>query len=51
MRDLMDSCVGCGCLSMKACQLLNPGDAYAQQGLGNNRLITDDCERKLEPSE
>lgn len=51
MRDLMDSCVGCGCLSMKACLLLNPGDAYAQQGLGNNRLITDACERKLEATE
>lgn len=48
MRDLMDSCVGCGCLSMKACHLLNPDDAYAQQGLGTNRLLTETCERKLE---
>jgi MerR family transcriptional regulator, redox-sensitive transcriptional activator SoxR len=51
MRDLMDGCVGCGCLSMKACQLLNPGDVFAQQGTGTNRLLTQECEEKLEGHE
>ncbi|HEY9312876.1 MAG TPA: redox-sensitive transcriptional activator SoxR [Williamsia sp.] len=51
MRDLMDGCVGCGCLSMRACQLLNPGDIFAQQGIGTNRLLTQECEAKLEGGE
>ena len=29
LRDRLDSCIGCGCLSLKACSLYNPGDALA----------------------
>lgn len=38
MRDLMGSCVGCGCLSMSSCKLLNPDDVAASTGPGASRL-------------
>ncbi|MEQ1807610.1 MAG: MerR family DNA-binding transcriptional regulator [Burkholderiaceae bacterium] len=30
--------IGCGCLSPRACALYNPGDRYAQQGSGAQRM-------------
>ena len=41
LRDQLDSCIGCGCLSMKACQLYNPGDAAARGGAGARYLLGD----------
>ena len=32
LRLKLDSCIGCGCLSMKACALYNPKDAAAVRG-------------------
>ena len=29
-RDLLDGCIGCGCLSLKKCTLYNPGDRAAK---------------------
>nr|WP_157345139.1 redox-sensitive transcriptional activator SoxR [Nocardioides sp. MAH-18] len=34
LRDRLDGCIGCGCLSLKTCALSNPGDAVAAQGSG-----------------
>lgn len=34
LRDNIDGCIGCGCLSMKRCQLINPDDIAAEQGPG-----------------
>ncbi len=34
LRDQLDGCIGCGCLSLKACQLRNPGDAVSKEGAG-----------------
>ena len=34
LRDTLDSCIGCGCLSLKRCSLSNPGDAVAERGPG-----------------
>jgi MerR family redox-sensitive transcriptional activator SoxR len=34
----LTGCIGCGCLSMKACALLNPDDALAAMGPGARRL-------------
>lgn len=34
----LTGCIGCGCLSMKACGLLNPDDALADDGVGPRRL-------------
>jgi len=36
-RDLV-GCIGCGCLSLKACALLNPEDVLAERGQGPVRL-------------
>ncbi|MFJ2551389.1 redox-sensitive transcriptional activator SoxR [Microbacterium sp. NPDC087591] len=34
----LTGCIGCGCLSMKACGLLNPDDTLGAQGVGPLRL-------------
>ena len=34
LRDRLDSCIGCGCLSLKTCALSNPGDEVAVSGPG-----------------
>jgi MerR family transcriptional regulator, redox-sensitive transcriptional activator SoxR len=34
----LTGCIGCGCLSMTACKLLNPEDELAAQGPGPRRL-------------
>ena len=34
----LTGCIGCGCLSMKACRLLNPDDALQHDGPGPVRL-------------
>jgi MerR family redox-sensitive transcriptional activator SoxR len=34
LRDQLDGCIGCGCLSLKACPLRNPHDALAGDGPG-----------------
>lgn len=38
----LTGCIGCGCLSMKACRLLNPDDALGRQGSGPRRLTSAD---------
>jgi hypothetical protein len=38
LRDQLDDCIGCGCLSIEACKLRNPLDALAAQGSGPQRL-------------
>jgi MerR family transcriptional regulator, redox-sensitive transcriptional activator SoxR len=34
LRDGLDSCIGCGCLSLARCRISNPGDAAAGFGAG-----------------
>jgi MerR family redox-sensitive transcriptional activator SoxR len=34
LRDGLDSCIGCGCLSLRRCALSNPGDRAAPAGPG-----------------
>ncbi|WGF86375.1 redox-sensitive transcriptional activator SoxR [Marinivivus vitaminiproducens] len=38
LRDRLEGCIGCGCLSMKACPLRNPHDELAEQGPGPRLL-------------
>ena len=38
LRDQLDGCIGCGCLSLTACPLRNPDDALAAQGPGARLL-------------
>jgi MerR family transcriptional regulator, redox-sensitive transcriptional activator SoxR len=42
LRDRLDSCIGCGCLSLKTCALSNPHDIAASEGPGARWLIVDD---------
>ena len=34
MRDNLDGCIGCGCLSLKSCQIYNPQDVAGESGAG-----------------
>jgi len=38
LRDRLTGCIGCGCLSLKACALYNPADAVSQTGVGPRLL-------------
>lgn len=38
LRDQLDGCIGCGCLSLAACPLRNPWDALSEQGAGPRLL-------------
>ena len=42
LRDDLDSCIGCGCLSLRACRIYNPDDAAASLGTGPRYLLSDD---------
>ncbi|NUS44011.1 MAG: redox-sensitive transcriptional activator SoxR [Mycobacteriaceae bacterium] len=37
LRDDLTGCIGCGCLSMRTCQLANPGDVLGRTGPGARR--------------
>jgi MerR family transcriptional regulator, redox-sensitive transcriptional activator SoxR len=39
LRDQLTGCIGCGCLSLKRCTLINPGDWLATTGLGPRKLL------------
>lgn len=41
LRDRLDGCIGCGCLSLERCRIVNPGDAVAAEGPGPRRLVAD----------
>jgi MerR family redox-sensitive transcriptional activator SoxR len=41
LRDRLTTCIGCGCLSIDACGLLNPDDEAAQIGSGAHYLRRD----------
>lgn len=38
LRDQLDQCIGCGCLSMESCPLRNPGDTLKDEGCGPRLL-------------
>ena len=39
LRDRLDGCIGCGCLSLEACALYNPGDSLRSVGPGPQNLM------------
>jgi MerR family redox-sensitive transcriptional activator SoxR len=41
LRDTLTSCIGCGCLSLKACALYNPDDSAREKGPGARYLLGD----------
>lgn len=38
LRDQLDHCIGCGCLSLKECPLRNPEDELGREGCGARLL-------------
>lgn len=41
MKDRLDTCIGCGCLSLDTCRLYNPDDIAATRGTGPRYLLGD----------
>ena len=39
LRDRLNTCIGCGCLSIDKCELLNPEDEAAAEGAGAQYLL------------
>lgn len=39
VRDRLDGCIGCGCLSLEKCALYNPDDTLADQGPGPRLVL------------
>jgi MerR family transcriptional regulator, redox-sensitive transcriptional activator SoxR len=40
LRDTLDDCIGCGCLSIEKCRLRNPKDRLGEHASGPQRLLT-----------
>ena len=38
LRDQLTGCIGCGCLSLKVCRLMNPDDVLGAEGAGAHNL-------------
>ena len=41
LRDRLTGCIGCGCLSLQRCSMINPDDALSVEGAGPRRLLAD----------
>jgi len=41
LRERLTTCIGCGCLSIDRCELLNPDDEAAAQGPGAHYLTAE----------
>jgi MerR family redox-sensitive transcriptional activator SoxR len=41
LRDNLDGCIGCGCLSLEKCKLYNPNDRAAKLGTGPRYVLGD----------
>ena len=41
MRERLDGCIGCGCLSLKSCALYNPDDRARRNGPGAQFILND----------
>lgn len=46
LRDHLDGCIGCGCLSLERCRLYNPEDRAARRGSGPRYLMGDSPENE-----
>ena len=40
LRNRLDGCIGCGCLSLRSCKLYNPEDGAARYGTGPRFVLT-----------
>lgn len=50
MREQLDGCIGCGCLSLESCGIWNPDDVAAEQGSGAQYLLSDDRPKGVGPA-
>lgn len=41
LRERLDRCIGCGCLSLKVCHIVNPDDRAAETGCGPRYVVSD----------
>jgi MerR family transcriptional regulator, redox-sensitive transcriptional activator SoxR len=41
LRDRLGGCIGCGCLSLRFCKLLNPDDQAGLRGPGPRHILED----------
>jgi MerR family redox-sensitive transcriptional activator SoxR len=39
LRDRLDRCIGCGCLSLRVCHILNPNDVAGERGPGPRYVL------------
>jgi MerR family redox-sensitive transcriptional activator SoxR len=39
LRDQLTGCIGCGCLSLQRCKLINPSDQLAARGNGAQMVV------------
>ncbi|WP_158969041.1 redox-sensitive transcriptional activator SoxR [Chachezhania sediminis] len=46
LRDNLDGCIGCGCLSLPTCALHNPKDRMGARGAGPRFLLGDVLEKE-----
>lgn len=44
LRDRLHRCIGCGCLSLKICHLVNPDDVASSHGAGARYVLADDAD-------
>lgn len=48
LRDQLDGCIGCGCLSLSDCPLRNPEDKAGDEGTGARYLEEDSGQRVVD---
>ena len=41
LRERLDKCIGCGCLSLRICHIVNPGDSVGATGCGPRYVLSD----------
>jgi MerR family redox-sensitive transcriptional activator SoxR len=46
LRERLSACIGCGCLSLKVCKLVNPDDIAGHDGVGPRYVIADAPKRR-----
>jgi MerR family redox-sensitive transcriptional activator SoxR len=48
LRDRLEGCIGCGCLSMEHCPIHNGSDRLGREGTGPRLLLTEDLPEAAE---
>ena len=48
LKQSLNNCIGCGCLSLKSCRLYNPADLAASLGTGPRYLMGDKPSKSIE---